>query len=84
MAVVVSDSKSVNANSSAYIDTTITRSGYTALGIVGISGSGTGNFAFQDNSLVSNNTVARVYVRNLTSSSATINSLNIYILYVKN
>lgn len=82
--MVVSGSKTVNANSTAYIDTTITRSGYTALGIVGLSGSGTGNFAFQDNSLVSSNTVARVYVRNLTSATATISSLNIYILYVKN
>lgn len=82
--MVVSGSKTVNANSTAYIDTTITRSGYTALGIVGLSGRGTGNFAFQDNSLVSSNTVARVYVTNLTSATATISSLNIYILYVKN
>lgn len=61
----------------------VSLSGYRALGIIQISGSGTGNFAFQDQSLINDATTANIYVRNVSSNAATINSLNIVVLYIK-
>lgn len=76
-------SKTVNAGTVASWDFTIIQSGYLPLGIVAFTGSGTSSFALIDHYLV-DNTKARVYMRNVSSGSATITRMQIRVLYIRN
>lgn len=85
--VVESVSKNVgqtyNTNASGSVDIPVAKTGYTALGIVGFEGSGTGGFAWQDWSLLSGNATARLYFRNISTTSTTLTSVRVFVLYLK-
>lgn len=76
-------SVSVAAGATGSRDITVTKSGYTPLGIVGFYGSGTGKLTWSDKSLI-NSTTARVYYFNSTTAAITLSSVMVYILYIKN
>lgn len=69
----------LGSNRIFYID----KSGYTPLGVVGYGGSGTAGISFSDVYIDTIHT-AKAYYANPTSSSKTINSMFVQILYVKN
>ena len=79
----VTVSRTIPANTTGYVDVNITKSGYTPLGIIEFSGSGTGRLSWADWYLTSNYTVARLYYFNNTSGSTTLNSLGVTVLYKK-
>lgn len=78
-----SGTKTVNAGQSAYIDINISLSGYKPIAVATLTGSGTSSFAFQDWYFTSTSNF-RIYVRNLGSSSITINSITVGVLFIKN
>ncbi len=71
----------IAAATNSYVDITITKAGYTAIGIVGITGSGTSGLAYSDFYLA-NSSTARVYYRNNTTGSLT-TTLRLDVLYIK-
>lgn len=75
--------RSIAAGGSGSIDFTITKSGYTPIGITGIWGSGTTGMVWNDFFLVDNNT-ARIWYYNAKSSASTLSSLSIKVLYMQN
>lgn len=78
-----SSSGTVNAGATGYKDITITRTGYTPLGVVSVTGSGISAMALLECSLRSSTTV-RVSVRNVSSAAATFTSYTVTVLYKKN
>lgn len=74
-------SESVGAGVSKSYSKSVTKSGYTPIGIIQHYGSGTGSFAFQD--VYITGTDAMIYVRNVTSSTATLNNIQFVVLYMK-
>lgn len=70
----------LTAGSGKRFDFSIAETGKTPLGIVGVTGSGTGNCAFQDFYLA-NSTTATVYLKNISTSSISITALYIRVLY---
>lgn len=60
----------------------VSRSGYTALGIVGITGSGTSPLSYSD-FYMADSVNARIYYYNRSTSTASI-TLTVTVLYVKN
>ena len=75
-------SESIGAGVSKSYTFDVSKTGYTPIGIIQQTGSGTASFAFQDAGIAGN--TATVYVRNVSGSSATLNSLTITVLYVLN
>lgn len=59
----------------------IQKTGKTPIGIVGVTGSGTSAFAFED-VYMQNTSSAMVYMRNLASVTASISAMYIDVLYV--
>jgi len=78
-----SDSLTVAGYSMGNVTINVSKTGYKALGIVGLSGSGTRNFAFVDHNLQDNNTIAKIYVNNIKSEKSTISYIDVDILYMK-
>lgn len=76
-------SVSVAAGATGSRDITVTKSGYTPLGIVGLYTSGGGKLTWSDIYLV-NSTTARAYYFNSTSAAITLSNVTVYILYIKN
>ncbi len=75
-------SESVAAGVTKAYGKDITKNGYTPLGVIQQFGSGTGSFAFQDYYIEGNSLI--VYVRNVSSSAATLNYIKVVVLYKKN
>lgn len=78
-----SGSKTFPANSYASVSINVAKTGYTAVGIVGVYGSGTGKLSLLEFSL-SNATTALVYYRNNTSADVTATSISVNVLYYRN
>ena len=76
-------SLTLSAGATGSRDINISKTGYTPLGIMTFGGSGTSSFAWADWYFTDNNT-ARVYCRNISGSSATLNSVTVKVLYMKN
>lgn len=75
--------KSIPTNESQFIDIkSVAKSGYTCLGLVQWSGSGTSWFQWGDMYLVDSNTF-RIYLYNNTGSAHTLNSFTARLLYWK-
>ena len=77
-----SNSTSIPAGGYAAIDIPINKSGYTPIGIVGISGSGTGKLSIME-FFVRQNT-AKIYYMNSTQNAITPTYIDAYVLFVKN
>ena len=75
--------QSIAANASGYVDMNIEKVGYTPIGIVAFSGSGTGGLNWAD-WYFPNSTTARLYYSNNTATTYTLNSVSVRILYRKN
>lgn len=84
-AAFTSSSFTVGANRNSYTDIPVSLSGFTPIGIVGITGSGNGNALIVEFNLSSSSTgvVVRIYVRNSTSSATTINYYRVTVLFIK-
>lgn len=82
-AAFTSTSGTVNAGATGYKDIDVTRAGYTALGVVSVTGSGISAMALLECNLRTANTV-RVSVRNVSSAAATFTSYTVTVLYKKN
>lgn len=84
--VVEGKSKTVGTtysnNAVGYVDISVAKSGYTAIGIVAFAGSGSAQFAWQD-WYFTGLTNARLYFRNISGGNATLNSVSINVLYKK-
>ena len=72
--------RTFSVNASGYFDFPIASTGKTPVGIVGVLGSGTSAFAFED-VYIDSETLARVYVRNVATVAATINNMKVDVLY---
>ena len=59
-----------------------TKQGYTPIGIIGVSGSGTGKLSLMEFSLGGG--FARIYYMNDTNNSITPTRINVNVLYIKN
>lgn len=70
-----------SGNYAAYIFP-VTKQGYTPIGIIGVSGSGTGKLSLMEFSIGGGN--ARIYYMNDTKNSITPTRINVNILYIKN
>ena len=75
-------STTIENNTATYLFVDITKSGYTPIGIVGITGSGTGTLLMNE-FFVQNNTTAAIYYRNSSGTNRTINSVTVSVLYRK-
>ena len=74
----------IAANNYTYVETSITKTGYTPIGIVGWSGTGTSKLACFECYIMDDNATARIYLRNNTSASVTLTNIVFRILYRKN
>ena len=72
----------VAAGSTKDVSLDVTKQGYKPVGIIGYTGSGTGNFAMQE-IYVTVAGAAHYFVRNISGSSNAISYLNVDVLYVK-
>lgn len=73
----------MSANSSGYVSASVNNeTGYTPIGIVGYTASGTASSAIQEFRVLSG--TAYFYLMNLTSSSKTVSNITLSILYIKN
>lgn len=80
--VEVSNSTSIAANSVKYFDLTTTKTGYTPIGIVAVTGSGTTGLVLQEYFLRDTTAKqARIYFRNATNSAITPSKIQADILY---
>ena len=81
-AVKTGSSGSVSAGGKGHITKDVSKSGYTPIGVVGWTGSGTSNFAISE--CYVSGTTFYIYYWNLSSASQTLSYINAYILYQKN
>lgn len=70
-------------HSSAHQNYSLTESGARPIGIVGITGSGTGKFSSFDYYISADGTSASVYYRNDSGGNAVLTRLSIDVLYVR-
>lgn len=77
-----SNSESVSANGTKRFDVDLQKTGYTPVGILGITGSGTTGLVLQEY-YISNSRYAYIYFRNATSSSITPSKIQVYAMYFK-
>lgn len=77
-----SNSTPIPAGSYAAIDVPINKPGYTPIGIVGISGSGTGKLSIMEFFVRQN--AAKIYYMNSTGNAITPTYIDAYVLFIKN
>lgn len=82
-AAFTSSSFTISANRYSYVDIPVSLSGFTPIGIVGITGSGNGNVTIVEFYLSADNTSVRIYAFNNTSSTLTVNYYRVKVLFVK-
>ena len=73
---------SIPAGSSAHTDIDVSKSGYTPLGIIEVSGSGNNGLVLQDFYL--QGSTAIIYQRNVTNAAKAANEMMVKVLYAKN
>lgn len=78
----LNNSDSIAANSYKQFNIDITKSGYTPIGVMGFSGSGTGKLAVME-FYIASATTAVVYLTNSTSAAITPTQMKVKILYIK-
>ena len=80
--VYLNNTDAIAANTVKRFDLNTTYTGYTPLGIVEITGSGTTGLVIQEYSIDRNNSIARIYFRNVTNAAITPSQIKITILYI--
>ena len=77
-----SNSTPIPAGNYAAIDIPINKPGYTPIGIVGLSGSGTGKLSIMEYFI--RQSTARVYYMNSTGNAITPTYIDVFVLFIKN
>ena len=72
----------ISAGTSIHTDIDVSKSGYTPLGIIEVTGSGNNGLVLQDFYLQGNTAI--MYQRNVTSAAKAANEMTVKVLYMKN
>ena len=80
--VYLNNTDAIAANTVKHFDLNTAYTGYTPLGIVEITGSGTTGLVIQEYTIDRTNNIARIYYRNVTNAAVTPSQIKVTVLYI--